>query len=187
MPTETLTPAHPEAPPAEAPSASVRTLDGPMTWADVCADPSLHDLPYKIELDRYGRLLMSPTKNRHGRRQVRISVELEKQLGGAAAVEIGIDTLEGTRVPDVVWMSEAYLATISEDDDVFTVAPEICIEVRSPSNVWAEMEERIQIYLAKGAQEVWICEVDGAMRYFGHEGERDKSKLAPDFPAQITL
>lgn len=179
MDSPTLAPPRPPAPrPAYA---------GPVTWADVCADPLLQDLPFRIELDRYGRILMSPTTNRHGRRQVRISVELEKQLGGAAAVEIGIDTTEGTRVPDVVWMSEAYRATITEDDDVFTVAPEICVEVRSKSNVWAEMEEKIGLYFAKGAHEVWVCEVDGRMRYFGTEGERERSRLAPGFPARIEL
>lgn len=173
--------------PTLAPPRARPAYDGPVTWADVCADPLLQDLPFKIELDRYGRILMSPAANRHGRRQVRIAVELEKRLGGAAAVEVGIDTHEGTRVPDVVWMSEAYLATITEEDDVFAVAPEICVEVRSPSNVWAAMDEKIQIYLARGAQEVWVCEVDGTMRYFGHEGERLQSRLAPEFPTRIAL
>jgi hypothetical protein len=38
-----------------------------MQWADVLADRSLRDLPYKIELDRNGNIIMSPASNRHGR------------------------------------------------------------------------------------------------------------------------
>ncbi len=161
--------------------------DGPVTWADVCADPLLRDLPFKIELDQHGRILMSPTAPRHGRRQYRIGRLIEDALGGVVAVEIAIITPKGTRVPDVVWMSEAFLKTVDEDAEAFRAAPEICVEVRSPSNVWGEMEEKVRLFLAAGAHEVWICEVDGAMRFFGPDGERDRSALAPGFPARIEL
>ena len=191
MLTETLTPARTEAPPAaappaEAPGASVRDLDGPMTWADVCADPFLDDLPYKIEQDRYGRIVMSPPFARHAKRQYRIARLLEDALGGMPATECPVMTADGVKVPDVVWMSEAFEATHGTEE-VYLVAPPICVEIRSKSNVWAEMAEKVTLYLARGAQEVWVCEGEGTMHYFGHEGERDKSKLAPDFPAQITL
>lgn len=68
-----------------------------MKWADVIADKSLRDLPYKIELDRYGNILMSPAGNRHGRLQVRIASLLERLLGGEAVSECAIDTPEGER------------------------------------------------------------------------------------------
>ena len=41
-----------------------------MQWSEVITDKSLKDLPYKIELDRYGNILMSPASNRHGRMQL---------------------------------------------------------------------------------------------------------------------
>ena len=31
-----------------------------MTWEQICDDPHLRDLPYKIEQDRFGRIVMSP-------------------------------------------------------------------------------------------------------------------------------
>ena len=43
------------------------------------------------------------------------------------------------------------------------------------------------LYLAKGAQEVWICEADGTLRWFGHEGERTVSALVPNAPTSVTL
>ncbi len=158
--------------------------DGPMTWADVVEHPSLRDLPFRIEQDAWGRLIMTPTASRHGRLQGRIERMLEDQLGGEAFPECPVATSEGTRVPDVVWMSDAFAARYGEED-VFPVAPEICVEVASPSNHPAEMEEKVTLYLAKGAQEVWICGIDGDVAFYSHEGRLDRSRLAPNFPSHI--
>ena len=162
--------------------------EGPVTWHYVCTDPVLRELPYKLELDRFGRILMSPASTRHGRLQYLLARLLDDALeGGAAGVETAIRTVEGVRVPDVVWMSDAFISALPENDEVFETAPEVCVEVMSPSNPWAEMEEKVTLYLAKGAQEVWICEPDGRLRWFGHEGERERSALVPDAPAAVTL
>jgi len=48
-----------------------------MQWAEVLADKSLRDLPYKIELDKWGNLIMSPASNRHGRLQLVVAALLE--------------------------------------------------------------------------------------------------------------
>lgn len=31
-----------------------------LTWEEVCADPNLEDLPYKIETNEWGQIVMSP-------------------------------------------------------------------------------------------------------------------------------
>ena len=84
-------------------------------------------------------------------------------------------------------MSDGFSASADWSQASLDRAPEICVEVQSPSNAWAEMEEKVTPYLAKGAQEVWICEPDGRLRWFGHEGERTASALVPDAPAAVTL
>ncbi len=171
--------------PTAAPPRPAPTFDGPITWADVIAHPALQDLPFKIELDRHGRLLlMSPSSTHHSRRQRALCRVLEDALGGVAYPECPVQTAEGVRVPDVVWMSEAFLAA-HESEDVFAVAPEVCAEIMSPSNAWGEMEQKIVLYLARGAQEVWIVAPDGRVRWFGHEGERPASALALDAPATL--
>jgi hypothetical protein len=38
-------------------------------WSELCRDPSLEDLPYKIELNAWGKIEMSPASNRPGRLQ----------------------------------------------------------------------------------------------------------------------
>ena len=40
-----------------------------MEWADVLENPLLKNLPFKIELNKFGNLLMSPASNNHGRIQ----------------------------------------------------------------------------------------------------------------------
>ena len=172
--------------PAAEPGGAGRAYGGPMTWADVCAHPALQDLPFKIEQDRFGRILMSPPATPHARRQGKLIVLLQAALGGEAFPEAPIETAEGVRVPDVVWMSERFAASHG-DESPLRVAPEVCVEVRSPSDPWREMEEKVTLYLARGAQEVWVCEPDGRLRFFGHEGERSRSTLVPDAPTSVTL
>lgn len=47
-----------------------------MTWEEVCADPSLQDLPYKIELNRWGKIVMGPASRHHGIYQAEIAYRL---------------------------------------------------------------------------------------------------------------
>ena len=44
-----------------------------MLWQEVCEHPALKDLPFKIELDEYGKILMSPVKVRHSALQGEIA------------------------------------------------------------------------------------------------------------------
>jgi len=37
-----------------------------MSWAELCDNPKFQDLPFKIELNRAGQVIMSPTKNSYG-------------------------------------------------------------------------------------------------------------------------
>ncbi len=38
-----------------------------MNWSEVIADRSLHDLPYRIEMNGYGQIVRTPISNRHGK------------------------------------------------------------------------------------------------------------------------
>lgn len=53
-----------------------------MQWQDVLADKSLRDLPYKIELNEYGNIEMSPASFTHSRFQGKLAALLSVQLGG---------------------------------------------------------------------------------------------------------
>jgi len=129
-------------------------------WADVLANPFLKDLPFKIEMNRWGRIEMSPASNQHGLVQVDIATELRQRPGGRVLVECSIQTTDGVRVADVAWISDARLLQYAGATP-YPGAPEICVEVMSPTNSWAEMHMKAGLYLQAGAEQVWIVTLQG--------------------------
>lgn len=158
-----------------------------MTWAEVCADRSLHDLPYKIETNRLGQIVMSPAKINHSFYQGQVAGLLAKLLPkGVVLTESAIETPEGAKVPDVAWCTKALFRRIQDQVSTFE-APEICVEVWSWSNTHEEMTEKRQLYFNAGAQEFWMCSEKGQMTFFSPRGELVNSKLCPKFPRKIEL
>ena len=147
-----------------------------MQWQDVLADKSLRDLPYKIELNQYGNIEMSPASFTHSRYQGKLAALLSKQLGGEVFTELAIITDKGVKVPDVAWSSDDYFQR-HKNDIAATAAPEICIEIISPSNSQKEMREKIKYYLKAGAIEVWLVNEQGEVHYFDSEGQQKSSRF----------
>jgi Uma2 family endonuclease len=147
-----------------------------LRWAELCNDPLLRDLPGKIELNAYGVIEMSPASNRHGINQMAIGRALADQLpAGTAMVECSIATAEGVRVPDVAWASAEFIARHG-DVTPYPAAPEICVEVRSPSNTDAEMAFKTRLFLEAGAVEVWIVSEGGGWQVFDAGGLQATSR-----------
>jgi Uma2 family endonuclease len=156
-----------------------------MTWAEMCNDKRLRDLPYKIELNRFGKIEMSPTRNLHGYYASTIARLLKQLLAeGESLVECGIETLEGTKVADAAWASAYRFARIKHEFSC-SIAPEICVEVLSPSKLNLEIESKRRLYLAAGAKEYWTCDEDGRLSFFDEKGTREQSLLCPSFPKKI--
>jgi Uma2 family endonuclease len=148
-----------------------------LKWEEVLRDPSLRDLPYKIELNAWGKIELSPAKVRHARVQGYIAAGLARQLtGGEMLLQCPVLTAIGIRVPDVAWASESFMRSHGAAD-VFPCAPEICVEVVSESNTKSEITEKIRAYLAAGAEEVWIATEAGELHYFDASGERPASRF----------
>lgn len=148
-----------------------------MQWADVLNDPSLQDLPYKIELNTRGNIEMSPASNQHGIIQGNLYARLLQQTTkGRPYLECSIATGKGVKVADVAWASSKFFNKYGAQTPL-PLAPELCVEIVSPSNSQAEMQEKIDLYLAKGAQEVWLIDQQEQITVFSHEGKLEKSNL----------
>lgn len=155
-------------------------------WSRALSDPQLRDLSYKIETNEHGQLVLTPHKTRHSLQQGDIADRLRDELRhGRIAPGLAVETPWGVKVPDVVWISDERLAEIPDDAEASPVVPELVVEVLSPSNTRAEIEEKRRIYFAGGAQEVWTCDADGRMSFYDAGGEISRSRLAPAFPASI--
>jgi Uma2 family endonuclease len=148
-----------------------------MQWADVLADPTLRDLPYKIELNEYGKIVMTPASNRHGSMQVEIALRLSRDGGGGKVItECSVQTRLGVKVADVAWCSPEFMARHGLETP-YTEAPEICVEIVSPSNSDEEMAEKRRLYFERGAKEVWVVPEEGVARVFGPDGALPESRL----------
>jgi Uma2 family endonuclease len=156
-----------------------------MDWKDVCEHPDLQNLPFKIELNEKGQIVMSPVKVLHSLYQGRIEHELRKRMKtGDAMPECAIKTRKGTKVADVVWVSPERLERIKYETEC-SVAPEICIEVVSEANTDQEIEGKRALFIENGAEEVWLCTMEGALRFYNSGGELAESALVPGFPRRI--
>lgn len=159
-----------------------------MTWAEICEDKFLNSLEWRIESDRWGNVVMSPPpRSRHAEYQTEIAMLLRQQLkGGRSIAECPLQTSEGVKATDVAWVSNERRKS-RPNDPMFLIAPEICVEVESPSNSHEEFMERKRLYFEQGAVEFWICGLLGDMSFHDRTGEIPASKLCPDFPKQIVL
>jgi len=158
-----------------------------MNWQEVCEHPSLKDLPFKLETDRWGHIVMSPATNKHSWLQGEILALLRQSLpGGRVLPECSIQTSEGVKVADVAWGSVDFFAR-HRFANPYPESPEIVVEVLSPSNTWAEMQEKRELYLACGAREFWLCGEDGRVRFYSRDFELERSALALGFPEKVEL
>ena len=155
-----------------------------MEWKEVCEHPSLQNLPFKIELNEKGQILMSPVKVYHSAFQGRIARLLPEN--GVVLPECAIKTDKGTKVADIAWCSEERFKIIEHEAEC-SIAPEICVEVLSSSNTEDEMEEKRVLYISAGATEFWICNEKGDIIFFDAKGRIERSKLVPNFPTKIKI
>ena len=146
------------------------------------------DLGWKVETNARNQIIMSPPPgNDHNDYGAEIMVMLRCLLpNGWSSINSGVQTTNGTRVPDALWISRARRRK-HRGEASYTEAPEVCVEVLSPSNSRREIKEKTALYLEAGASEVWICECDGTMKFFDASGPLPASKLCPDFPARVLI
>jgi hypothetical protein len=108
-------------------------------WEQVLADTTLATLSYRIETDQHGHILMSPPPAPlHGQRQIQIGVLFHQLLpAGRIVSECPLSTAGGVKAIDVAWLAPGRPENISQLI-LFERAPEICVEIVSPSNSRSE-------------------------------------------------
>lgn len=161
--------------------------DFPRTWEEVCNNPLFAEMPYRFEINRQGNVELSPHSLSHSRYQTAIQQLLGRLLpAGITLQECPIRTKVSNPVADVIWASSARDRKIRAHF-AYKAAPEICVEVRSPSNSRREMNAKRAAYFEAGALECWFCNLTGGMTFYGPEGELEQSGLCPEFPRKIKI
>ncbi len=161
-------------------------------WDEICSDTELGRqlarIEGRIETDRHGHLVMSPPPAlRHGEFQAKLAFLLMQLLpDGTVITECPLSTSDGVRVADVAWISRVRLREIG-GRNCLQGAPEICLEVLSPGNTQREMSEKMALYFAAGAREVWWCSESGDMQFFHACDAKpaSESRFCPPFPVSV--
>jgi Uma2 family endonuclease len=98
----------------------------------------------------------------------------DNELGGMVTGPDGSAILNeyNTRIPDVAYISAAR-AKKQDDESYIDGAPDLAIEVVSPSNSPSEMQQRAGEYLSAGARLVWIVNpTTRTVDVYGSHGSR---------------
>lgn len=129
---------------------------------------------------------MSPTQNVHGWLVMELARRLgnfnaERRLGWVLGAESGVftrrnpDTVRGM---DIAFISRQRLATLTPG--FLEIAPELVVEIVSPSDRWDGIRQKLAEYFAAGVERVWIVEpgprtvlVFRAVTAFSELGESD--------------
>jgi len=115
-----------------------------------------------------GRIVrMNPTGIQHGDIVIALGSALRdfvrtRQLGRVVGGEVGIYTRrepDRVRAADIAFVSQERLADKSLKG-FLKVAPELVVEIISPTDRWQNMRDRLEEYFAIGVHRVWIVEPD---------------------------
>jgi Uma2 family endonuclease len=174
----------------ELPSQKTQTALNLRRWRELLNDPALAGIEGRIETDRHGHILMAPPPApRHGSYQSEIAYHLRHLLSyGRVLTECPISTADGVKAADAARASPERMRSLG-NRACFPDAPEICVEVLSPANTTAEIDEKRALCFDAGAEEVWLCSTSGLMTFFTGKTARPlrASRICPEFPRRIAL
>jgi Uma2 family endonuclease len=113
-------------------------------WNELLADRELARIEGRIETDRYGHVVLSSVPPPlHGTYQACIGHLIHDLVPNARVITVcPISTADGVKAADVAWASPKCLRNLG-NQECFPQAPEICVEVLSPCNTQAEIDEKM--------------------------------------------
>lgn len=132
-----------------------------MTAADLLKMP---DDGFRYELVRGELRKMAPAGYRHGRIAIRLSTRLDQyvthcQLGVVCAAETGFRLAvnpDVVRAPDVAFIRRERVEEIGDVEGYWPGAPDLAVEVISPSDTYTDVQEKVFDWLEAGARMVIV-------------------------------
>ena len=116
---------------------------------------------FRIELHNGEVIQVSPPKHKHFKIQVAVHELLHTRLGQKGRVATEFPFIPGSnvefRIADIAFITEIRYRAIADDDNL-QGAPDLVVEVLSPSNTAAEMYEKERLCLATGSLEFWVVD-----------------------------
>lgn len=137
------------------------TLTRPVTADELLAMP---DDGYRYELVKGELIQASPTGDEHGQVTVTLTAALYQQvkqhnLGRVYAAETGFkleSDPDTVRAPDVAFVSRERVEATGTLTGFRSGAPDLVVEVLSPSDRIGKIEAKVKQWLETGARAVWV-------------------------------
>jgi Uma2 family endonuclease len=120
-------------------------------------------------------------------------------VGGQAGVEAGFilarnpDLIRG---PDVYYISADRIPADNDLGGFWTIAPDLAVEVVSPSETAVEVQQKVRDYLAAGTKLVWtvypptrvvvVHTGDGLARTYGEDALIEYPDVLPGFSCKVS-
>ena len=141
-------------------SQQTRTVTAEELWG--MPDDGYH----RYELDRGRLLTMTPAGGLHGLIASRLHVALATHVNeGRLGIVVSADTgfkLESNpdtvRAPDLAFIASDRIPMTGIPEGFWRGAPDLAVEVLSPSDRRSEVNEKIAQYLRLGVKQVWFVE-----------------------------
>lgn len=121
-------------------------------------------------------------------------VKLNK-LGGVYGPDATFQIGQNERLPDVSFISAARIPPEGETEEKWHLAPDLAVEVISPSESWAKVNRKLREYFTAGVQQVWLVSLElrevhvydspKAMTVLGEEDALVSEALLPGFRLPI--
>lgn len=178
----------------------VRSTPGPTTIADL---ERLPDDDYKYDLVRGWLVREPPAGGRHGEINSELIIALGNHLrrtgqGRVFSPETGFVLVEDpptVRGPDVAYVAESRLPAGQAPAGFLRLAPDLAVEVVSPSNRWTDIAAKVRDYLDAGTRLVWIVDPprrtvtvhrrDGSADVRGEDDALDGEDVLPGFQLMV--
>jgi Uma2 family endonuclease len=124
----------------------------------------LPDDGHRYELVRGELRRMAPAGGEHGERALSLGAWIfhyvrQHRLGRAFAAETGFqlrDDPDSVRAPDVAFVRRDRLPTGRLPSGYIALAPDLAVEIVSPSETAEDVEEKVMEYLQAGTALVWL-------------------------------
>jgi Uma2 family endonuclease len=137
----------------------------PVTQA-ITAD-ELFQMPadgFRYELVRGALKKMTPAGFKHGQLVVNLTVPLgafvkQNRLGVVLGAETGFrlaSNPDTVLAPDIAFISRERLEVAGETEKFWSGAPDLAVEVLSPTDTVSDVEEKVAAWLSFGARMVWV-------------------------------
>jgi Uma2 family endonuclease len=143
-----------------------------------------------------------PAGGKHGVYAIKIGSKLlswSESTGGAVGVESGFylkrnpDTV---RSPDVFYVRPEHVPADGIPDAYWQQAPDLVVEIISPSETASEVDEKVMQYLEAGVALVWLVypktrrvvvyEPDDAIHIFSHDAVLTHDVVLPGFRCSLS-